>query len=107
MKRGAALILATVMAGLLLSLGVFLGKMVYNGQRTAALLVEREKAYWLARGGLVWIRSQLARNPGWSGEQAAALGEGKYQVVREAGKPDYYSIGYQGQAAYKLEGAIK
>jgi hypothetical protein len=106
-RRGAALILATVLAGLLLALGVFLGKMVYNGQAATALLVDREKAYWLAKGGLTWARVQFAHDPGWYGEQEEALGEGKYKVIREPGKPNYFSAGYKGKAVYILEGAIK
>lgn len=107
MKRGAALIMATVMAGLLLALGVMLVKMVYNEQVTAVLLVDREKAYWLAKGGLAWARTQFAHDPGWCGTEERVLGGGKYKVVREPGKLNYFSAGYQGKAVYTLEGAIK
>ncbi|MFA5113159.1 MAG: hypothetical protein WC529_02550 [Candidatus Margulisiibacteriota bacterium] len=107
MKRGAALIIATVLAGLLLALGVMLVKMVYNEQVTAVLLIDREKAYWLAKGGLTWARGQLTRNPGWYGTEERALGEGRYKVVREMGKPGLQAIGYKGKAVYVLEGAIK
>ena len=107
MRRGAALVLATVMAGLLLALGVMLVKMVYNGQVTVALLADREKAYWLAKGGLTWARTRLTHDPGWFGAEEGALGEGRYRVTRESGMPAYYSTGYQGKAVYTLEGAIK
>jgi len=119
------LVLATVLAGLWLSLGVFLVKIVYNGHVTAALLVEREKAFWLAKGGLVWARYQLAHQPNWytdlphwpEGERewlivfskgaVGELGEGSYKVVREMGKPRYYAVGLKGKAIVILEGAIK
>jgi hypothetical protein len=107
MSRGYALVLAVIAAGVLLSLGVFLVKIVYNGEATVNLLVQREKAYWLAKAGSAVARNRIAENPGWWGEDVGVLGDGRYRVNRAPGAAKYDSTGYQGKAVYPLEGEIR
>jgi hypothetical protein len=106
-KRGAVLLLTIVLTGVLLTLGVFLAGMVYNGERTVAWLVRREKAYWLAKAGSTVARVNLKRDPDWWGEENGALGAGGYRVSREPGKSAFIATGYLGEAVYTLEGEVK
>jgi len=121
MRRGSALLFTILAASALLVLAVFLLKMVYNGQVTARLLIDREAAYWLATAGWEKGEAEQARNPGWYTDQphypAADLnwlqhgalgardqiGRGWFKVVREQGSNTVYSLGYRGQAVVILK----
>ncbi len=120
-RRGSALLLAVVMSAVMLTLAVFLLKMVYNGHATASYLVGREKAFWLAEAGLAAGKTRLAHNPGWYTDlshypeddprwvkEAAvgyceSLGEGSYKLVREKDQDRIYAVGRRGRAAVVLK----
>lgn len=64
-RRGSALLLAMVMSAIMLTLAVFLLKMVYNGYATVSYLVMREKSFWLAEAGLAAGKVKMVHDPGW------------------------------------------
>lgn len=114
-----------VFSAVLMVLAVFLVKIVYNGYATAAMLIKREQAHWLAVAGLETAKVRLARNPGWYTDlphypesddrwlkeeavgEAQNLESGRFKVVREREKRSIYAVGMQGRAVVILRGAIK
>lgn len=124
-RRGSVLLLTVLIGGLMLALGVFLAKIVYNNYATAGFLADREQAYWLARGGLAAARVALVHDPSWytdlphypeddpdwlkrtSRGATALLGEGNYKLVRVIGSGRYFAVGLKGKAVVILEGAIR
>jgi hypothetical protein len=119
-RRGSALLLAMVMSAIMLTLAVFLLKMVYNGYVTASYLVMKEKSFWLAEAGLVAGKVKLVHNPGWYTDlphypeddarwvkQEAvgfweSFGEGSYKLVREKDQDRIYAVGRRGRATVVL-----
>ena len=120
-RCGSALLLALIMSAVMLSVAVFLLKMVYNGSATASYLVMREKAFWLAEAGLAAAKVKLVHNPGWYTdlshypeddscwikEEAVgfceSLGEGSYKLVREKDKDRVYAVGRRGRMRVVLK----
>ncbi|MFA4844558.1 MAG: hypothetical protein WC632_06395 [Candidatus Margulisiibacteriota bacterium] len=123
MKRrsGAALLVAILVAGALLLLAVFLGKMVYNNHVAAVLFYRREQAEWLAEAGLASAGVELVKNPAWYTDQphwpagehnwlknsavgyGQSLGEGSFKVVREKDLKVVYAVGRSARAVVILK----
>lgn len=119
-RRGSALLLAMVMSAIMLTLAVFLLKMVYNGYATVSYLVMREKSFWLAEAGLAAGKVKMVHDPGWYTDiphypeddvrwvkQEAvglreSLGEGGYKLVREKDRGRVYAVGKRGRATVVL-----
>lgn len=110
-RRGSALLLVVILCAALMTLAVILTKIVYNCYATAALLEQREAAFWLAEAGLETGKVRLAHNPGWytdlphypeddlSWLKTGAVGErgvlpsGAFKVVREKDQGRLYAVG--------------
>lgn len=120
-RSGAALLVAILVAGTLLPLAVFLGKMVYNNHVAIVLFYRREQAHWLAEAGLSTADVELAKNPSWytdlphfpDGDRfwlkntaagfGQSLGEGTFKIVREKDRAAVYAVGRSGQAVVILK----
>ena len=120
-RSGAALLLSVIISGLLLILGVFMTRMVYNYHASVKAIVEREQAFWLAEGALTAAKSKLARSPGWYTDlnhypdsdknwlkneaigERLVLGGGELKLVRERGRQVIYGLGWKGRAAVVLK----
>ncbi|MFA6170128.1 MAG: hypothetical protein WCW67_01320 [Candidatus Margulisiibacteriota bacterium] len=123
MSRGVALILALVIGGTILTLGVIATRIVYNNLWTSQAMLLKEKGYWLASGGLEWGEARLRANPDWFTDLPvltnkkewllkSALGEtivlaaGQIKVVREKGAPIVYSVGSFASARVVMRGEL-
>jgi hypothetical protein len=123
-RAGTALLVATLVAGALLLLAVFLGKMVYNNHVAAVLFYRREQAEWLAEAGLASAQVELAKSPAWYTDQphwpaddhdwlregavgfTQVLGEGSFKVVREKEAKVLYAVGRSGRAVVVIKKEI-
>jgi hypothetical protein len=110
-RSGSALLLTIFLTSLCLMLAVLLFKIIYNTAVTGNALLLREKALWLAEGGLEKGKVEWIHNPSWYSDlphypeddpdwlicssvgQKDYLGDGAFKVVREKGKNIIYSIG--------------
>ena len=120
-RPGAALLVAILVAGALLLLAVFLGKMVYNNHVAALLFYRREQASFLAEAGLASAGAELAKNPAWSTDlphfpaddhkwlkdlavgYSQTLGDGSFKVVREKDVKVVYAVGRSSRAVVILK----
>ncbi|MBU0629999.1 MAG: hypothetical protein KKC80_03670 [Candidatus Margulisbacteria bacterium] len=116
MRHGVALLLVIIIGGTLLALGVITARIVYNTLWTTRALFDKERAYWLASGGLELASARIDKNHAWftdmpppSGNIKAwlagsaigerfVLGRGEVKVVREREGGRVYSIGCFSQA---------
>ena len=124
MSRGIALLLVIVIGGTILALGVIAARIVYNSLWTSQAMVLKEKAYWLASGGLEWGEASLRGNPDWYTDlpaaenkkewaAKAAIGEklvlsgGEIKIVREKGSQAVYSVGSFASARVIMTGEFE
>lgn len=121
MKKGFSLLMVIFFSAILMVLGAFTVKMVYNTCVTVNSLAQREQAFWLAEAGLEAGKVMLAGNPGWYTDLShypeddlnwlklgavgfsAGFGEGQYKIVREQGKGFFYSLGIKGRSVVVLK----
>lgn len=120
-RRGFLLLTAVLVLGISSLLGLFILKMVYNEYVLSLSLVQRERAFWLARGGMEVAGSRIRENPGWFTDLPAspadrfnwlagtARGEklriscGELKMVREAASATVYLLGSWRQARVALQ----
>ena len=120
-RRGSVLLLSVIISGLLLILGVFMLKIVYNYHASVKAIVEREQAFWLAEGALEAAKSKLAHNPSWFTDlihypdsdkewlkngaigERLVLGGGELKMIRERGRQAVYGLGQKGNSVVILK----
>lgn len=120
-RAGVALLVAILVAGAILLLAVFLGKIVYNNHVAAVLFYRREQAQWLAEAGLATAGVELAKNPDWYTDlphfpdddhpwlknmalgYCQSLGEGMFKIVRGKDSAVVYAVGRSGRAVVILK----
>jgi len=113
---GFILLPAVVISAALLLSAVILLKIVYNNFAGASAFIEREKAFWCSAAGIQQVRFELQANPGWFTDlghypdddlhwltrgavgQIFPLGSGRFKIVKEQGKEQFYSLGFYGRS---------
>ncbi len=115
--------LAIIIGGTLLTLGVITARIVYNTVWTSKAILQKEQAYWLAAGGMEMAEVNLEKNPAWftdlplSGNvknwlagaaigDEVAIGEGTVKIVREREGRMVYTVGSRLSGKVFLSGEI-
>lgn len=118
MRKGSTLVIVVVMTAFLVALGALWAKALYSYRSSAGLTWQRTKAFYLAEAGLARGQNILAARPDWYTDLPhsptddafwlinSAVGQTDplgFKVVRERGKPWFYSIGLAGQGRIVLK----
>jgi hypothetical protein len=118
MRKGSALVLIVVVIALLAVLGGLWAKAIYGYRATATLTWQGTKAFYLAEAGLAKGQNLLALSPDWYTDLPhsppddsdwlikSAIGQTDplgFKLVREKGKPWFYSIGLAGDSRTVLK----